>query len=299
MRRLAPWFLLSIFFVGAAVGAVLGIAQGSSKLPATQWVANVLTTTESAGSAHFSYTHVTSSPNPELRGSLSGHGEADFSTDDVRVTEVDRDISFESTGNQALHPVSSTSTVDAIVIDGSVFQADPIPGIAFTERYRKLPFPAPPRSERGLSLGLNASVALDTLRGPNVAASVTEIGPVEVAGVATTEYEVDYAPLHVCVPHQAPQVLTQRPSQVWLDSAGRLVRVRSTSYFSDRLPRGAKVPAAFAGFPRGPMTTVATLTFSEYGTPVRVAAPPKSAVLPIKGTSSSSFAIGQSGTCHT
>ncbi len=75
----------------------------------------------------------------------------------------------------------------------------------------------PPRSQRGLSLALNASVALDILRGPYAVAPPTDLGPAEVDGVATSQYEVEYAPLYACTPHQAPQVLTQRPSRVWLD----------------------------------------------------------------------------------
>jgi hypothetical protein len=298
VRRLAPWFLLSFLLAGAAAGAALGIAHGSSTPSPSQWVAEALAATERAGSAHFSYTHVTSSPNPELRGSLSGHGEVDFSTDDVRVSEVDRDISFTATGNQPLHPVSSTSTTDAIVIGGTVYQAIPIPGPAFAEKYQVLPFLTPPRSQRGFSLALNASVALDTLRGPNAVASVTNLGPAEVDGVAATQYAIEYAPLHICAPHHAPQILSQRPSRVWLDGAGRLVRVRSTLYFNDRLPHGVKLPVAFDGFPHGPTTTVATLTFSAYGASVRVVAPPKSAILPEAGTSTGFAAIG-SDTCHS
>ncbi len=298
MRRLAPWFLLSLVLVGAAAGAALGVAQGSSTPSPSQWVADVLATTEGAGSAHFSYTQVTSSPNPELRASLSGHGEVDFTTDDVRVTEVDRDISFSASGSQPLHPVSSTNITDAIVIGGTVYQANPIPGLAFTGSYRVLPFPALPRSQRGLSLALDASVALDTLRGPNAVASVTNLGPAKVEGVATTQYEIQYAPLHVCAPHQATQVLTQRPSRVWLDDAGQLVRVRGTLYFNGRLRRGVKLPTALDGFPHGPTTTVASLTFSEYGAPVRVTAPPKSALLPEAGTSTG-FAVAGSDTCRS
>ncbi|MGD0749230.1 MAG: hypothetical protein ABSB68_15635 [Acidimicrobiales bacterium] len=296
MRRLAPWFSLSLVVVAAAAGAALGLAQETSTPSAPQWVADVLAVTQRAGSAHFSYTHVTSSPNPELRGTLSGHGVVDFTAGNVRVTEVDHDISFSSTGHQPLHPVPSTSTVDAIVLGGTVYQANPIPGFAVSGKYRVLPFPALPRSQRGLSLALNASVALDVLRGPNAVASVSDLGPAEVDGIATTQYAVEYAPLHVCALHQAPRVVTQRPSRVWLDGDGRLVRVRSTIFFSNRPPRGVKLPAAIDGFPRGPVTTVATLTFSEFGVPVRVTAPPSSALLP-EGGSSTGIALARSNPC--
>ncbi len=298
MRRLVPWLLLSLLVVGAAAGAALGNAQKSSPANPSQWVAGVLAATEKAGSAHFSYTQVTSSPNAELRGSLSGRGVVDFTTGDSHVTEVDHDISFSATGHEPLHPVPSTSTEDAIVVGGTVYQANPIPGFSFTHEYRLLPFPRLPRSQRWLSLALNASVALDMLRGPYAVASVTNLGPAEVDGAATTQYEVKYVPLHVCVPHQAPQVLTQRPSRVWLDDVGRLVRIRSTLYFSDRLPHGVKVPAALDGFPRGPTTTVATLTFSEFGAAVQIAAPPASAVL-TTGKTSFGTLIVRSNTCRS
>jgi hypothetical protein len=297
MRRLAPWLLLSLLVVGTVAAAALGIAQkSSSSSTPSQWVAGVLASTERAGSAHFSYTHVTSSPNPELRGSLSGHGEVDFTTGNVRVSEVDHDITFSASGNQPLHPVSSTSTDDAIVIGETIYQEIPIPGLALTTRYRVFPFPALPRSQRGLSLALSASVALEALRGPYAVASVTDLGPAEIDGVATSQYEVEYAPLHVCKPHQATQVVTQRPSRIWVDGAGRLVRVRSTMYFSELTPRSAKLPLAFSGSPQGPVTTVATLTFSELGAPVRVAAPPASSI--VSGGSTSFGTATSIGACR-
>jgi|GEM_PF-2327908 len=298
MRRLVPWLLLCAVGVGAAVGAALGIARGSSPATPSQWVAGVLAATEQARTAHFSYTHVTLSLNRELRGSLSGHGVVNFITGDVRVTEVNHDISFSATNHQAPHPVVTTSTEDAIVVGGTLYQANPIPRVAITDEYHVLSFPALPRSQRGLSLALNASVALDPLRGPYGVASVTNLGPADVHGVATTQYEIDYAPLDVCAPHQTPQVLTQRPSRVWLDGAGRLVRARSTLFYSDRLPHGVKLPAALEAFPQGPVTTVATLTFSQFGASVRVAAPPASAVLP-QGKASVGIVFARSDACHS
>ena len=279
VRRFTPWFFLLATIVAAAAGAALGVAQRSSALTPSQWVTGALASTDKAGSADFSYSCITSSLNPELRGSISGHGLVDFSDGDVRVTEIDHDISFSATGNEALRPVSSTSTLEAIVVGRTVYQANPIPGIPLAGRYHVLPFPGLPRSQRGLSLALNASVALDTLSGPYAVASVTKLGTAEVDGVATTKYEVGYALLHVCAPHESPQVLSQRPTGVWLDGAGRVVRVRSTFYSNDRRPHGVKIPAAFDDFPQGAVTTVATLTFSEFGAPVHVTAPPASAII--------------------
>jgi hypothetical protein len=298
MRRLVPWVLLSLVALGAAAGAALGIVNRATPETPSQWVAAVLATTERAGTARFSYAHVTSSPNADLRGSLSGSGEVNFAADDVQVTEVDHEISFSSTDNQPVHPVHSSNTVKAIVIGGTVYQANPIPGFRFTAQYHVLPFPKLPRAERGLPLALNAAVALDSLQGPNAVASVRDLGPATVDGAATTQYEVTFAPLRVCVPHQPPAVVTERPSDVWVDGAGRFLQVRSTSYASGRLPRGEKLPAAFGAFPRAPTTTVATLTFSAFGTPVHVVAPPASALAP-RGESSTGFAISLVQGCRS
>jgi hypothetical protein len=295
MRRLVPWVLVSLIAVGAGAGAALGIAHDASSETPSQWVAALLATTEKAGTARFSYTQITSSPNVNLRGSLSGNGTANLVTGDARVTEVDHEVSFSSTNGQPMRPVHSTTTVRAIVIGGTVYQEIPIPGISLTNKYHVLAFPKLPHSQRGLPLALNASVALDTLRGPSAVASVRERGPETLDGAAATQYEVMYAPLHICSPNRPSEVVHQRPSDVWVNNAGRLVQVRSTSYFSDRLPRGVKVPAVFAGFPRGPMTTVSTLTFSEFGNPVHLIAPPADAIVPHGESSGGSvFSVGES-----
>jgi hypothetical protein len=298
MRRLVPWVLVSLIAVGAAGGAVFGIAHRSSSETPSQWVAALLATTKKAGTANFSFTQITSSPNVNLRGSLSGNGTANLLTGDARVTEVDHEVGFSSTNGEPMHPVHSTTTQKAIVIGGTIYQANPIPGLGFTNQYHVLALPKLPRAQRGLSLALNASVALDTLQGPSAVASVRTLGPETVDGAATTRYEVTYAPLRICSPHQPPDVVHQRPSDVWVDSAGRLVQVRSTSFFNDRPPRGVKVPAVLAGFPRGPMTTVSTLTFSDFGNPVHLVAPPASAIAP-HGQSSGGSAFSVGGTCRS
>ena len=113
---------------------------------------------------------------PTSAGRSSGNGTANLLTGDAQVTEVDHEINFSSTNGQPLHPVHSTNTLKAIVIGGTVYQANPIPGIGFTSDYHVLTFPKLPRAQRGLSLALNASVALDTLRGPNAVASVRTVG---------------------------------------------------------------------------------------------------------------------------
>ena len=293
-----PWVLLSLLALGTAAGAALGIAahRTSPESPA-QWVAGVLATTEHEGSARFTYTQITSSPNPELRGTLSGSGVVNFAKGDARATEVDHDITFSSTNNQPLRPVHSTNIEKAIVVGGTTYEANPILGLPFTARYSVLPFPKLPPSQQGLGLALNASVALDDLHGPNAVAAVRALGPAEVHGVATTQYEVTYAPFHACAPHQAPVAVRHLPTRLWVDDTGRLVQVRGMSYFSGQLPKNEKIPAAFKDIPHGPTTSVATLTFSAIGQPVHVVAPPASAIASGEHSVATLFAVGKS--CHS
>jgi len=295
VRRFVPWLLIALVAVGGTAGAALGIAahRSSPESPA-QWVAAVLATTEGAGTARFSFTQITSSPNPDLRGSVAGSGSVNFARGDARVAEIDHEITFTSTNKNPLHPVHQTNTQRAIVIGGTIYQANPIPGFAFSGKYRVIPFPKLPRSQQGLSLALNAAVALDGLHGPNTVASVRALGPAEVDGTATTRYEVRYAPLRVCAPHQAPVVLRQLPTHVWVDDSGRLVQVRGTSSFSGQLPKNVKLPAATEGVPLGPTTTVATLRFSAFGSPVHVVAPPASAIAASGQSVATMFAVGKS-----
>jgi hypothetical protein len=177
MRRLVPWVLVALVAFGAAAGAALGIAHDTNAQTPSQWVAAALATTEHAGTARFSYTQVTSSPNAELRGSVSGSGQVNFATADTQAAEIDHEISLSSTNNQPPRPVPSSATVKAIVIGGTLYQANPIPGFRFSDQYHVLAFPKPPRAQGGLSLALNAAVALDSLQGPNAVASVRNLGP--------------------------------------------------------------------------------------------------------------------------
>jgi len=298
VRRLVPWLLLSMVLVGAGVGALLGTASQPPLTQApSQWVADGLAATKGAGTAHFAYSSVSTSPNPDLRGDASGYGVVDFTTGDLWVTEIEHTVSLTSTDGGPTHPETSTDTIHAIVIGRTVYQANPIPGFPATDRYHVMHPPESLTSHSVLSLALDASSALDSLAGSFPVASVIGLGPAQINGAAATEYEVSFAPLRVCVLHQPPQTVTSRPSQVWLDDAGRIVRVRSTSFFDDRVPHGVKLPAGIKAddVAQGAVTTVDTLTFSRFGARVHITAPPADAILP---GNSVSYMILKSDACH-
>jgi hypothetical protein len=290
--------LVGLLGLGVVAGAAIGAAgspppgppaQSSGPAPAA-WVAHLLATTAEAGTAHFAYTHVTTSPVPDLRGSLSGSGAVDFGRGNVEVTEVDHQIELEANGQAPSRAVPVTSTTEQIGIGSTVYRRFPV-GRPGNPSWMKLPFPRQADSQLGLSTALNAAVALDALVGPDPVVGVRDEGPSMVDGVAATKYVVTTAPPSTCSSTRAtaPKV-AQRPSTVWVDGQGRLLQVRSSEYdrgFPAAVVR--RIPA-LAGFPTGPTVTTATLTFSAFGAPVQIAAPPPSALVQ-SGSSTGSAVI--------
>ena len=144
-------------------------------------------------------------------------------------------------GHQPLHPVHSTNTEKAIVIGGTVYQANPIPGFRFTV----LPRAAVPEAAPGAAWvlpGAQRGVALDSLQGPMpwhpCATSVRprrRRGHHAVRGHVCTLPRLRAAPA-ACGGDPASEPRLGRRRR-------RLLQVRSTSYFSGRPPRGAKLPA--------------------------------------------------------
>jgi hypothetical protein len=304
VRRAFPWALLGLVGLAAAAAAALGAtgAPGAPGVTPSQWVANVLTTTAQAGTAHLSYSHITTSPNPGLRATVSGSGVVDFSEGDVRVTEVDHQVEFEGV---AAGPSRATPTViagEAIAIGTVVYQRlSPLGlGPRFSSvdvPFTKVSVPRQPRTELGLSFALDAAAGLADLNGIEPVVGVRDLGRATVDGQATTRYLVQTAPPRLCPPvRKTAVVTTEGPSVIWVDSRGRLVRVLSSSHFSGRLPAAARRWPGFSQLPIGPSTTTDTLNFSAFGAPVHVTAPlPGAMALEQRSsTGSASFVVGHS-----
>ncbi len=291
MRRLLPWALLGLLTVGAAAGAALGVSAHTPTTTAAtpaQWVSNVFATTAKAGTARFTYTHVTTSPTPDLRGTLSGSGAVDFTSGDVRVIEVDHQIEFEGGPIGPLRPHPSTTTQEDIDIGSVTYQSEFITSDRAAP-FLRFSFHRDPHAELGLSMALNAESALGDLDGLDPVVAVRDLGPATVGGVATTKYLVSYGLPDLCpsARRTKPEV-TELPSLVWVDGHGRLVQARSTDEDTGLPPPPKTSP--FAEFPTGPSTSTDTLHFTDFGESVDIAAPPPSALAPV-GSGGSSFGI--------
>jgi hypothetical protein len=279
VRRFLPWVLLGLLgagvVVGAAVGALgapAGSSSATSSAGAQAWVARVIATTAGSRTAHFDYSHVTTSVNPLLHDTLTGSGLVDFTSGDVEVTEVDRQPSITSNTGGNLQPVVERSTGEVIGIGRTTYQAVAQQGTP-TPVWIQLAAPRDPAAELGLQAALNASVALDVLGVSQKIVSVKSLGPANVGGVATTRYSVTAAP--VCVtPLTGPAYRTREPTTMWVDGAGRLVQVTSVVRDNGRLIAAVlKDVPALAHATADTSTTTNTLHFSGFGQPVHIAAP--------------------------
>ena len=251
-----------------------------------------------AGSTRFSYTQITASLNPELLGALSGSGVVDF----AKATPGSPRSTMTSRSARR-HPTAPSGALD----EHREGDCDRRHHLRSRARFRGSLSPADTACSRsrschdrneGLGLALNASVALDGLPGPNAVAAVHALGPAEVDDVATTQYEVTYAPFHVCTPHQAPVVM-QPPSEPCLGRRRRASRPGARHVVLQwSLAEEREAPRCLhRTCPDGPTTSVATLTFSAIGKPVHVVAPPASAIATGGHSLATLFAVGKS--CHS
>lgn len=111
MRRSAPWALLLLIALGVGLGAALGAAgsPGTAGPSGEQWVARVLAATKAAGTAHLDDTQVSTSPDPDLRGSSAGTGAIDFATGSFQIT-ADHEMEWSSDSGGPIHRHTETTS---------------------------------------------------------------------------------------------------------------------------------------------------------------------------------------------
>jgi hypothetical protein len=276
VRRLLPFILLATLGAGTALGAVLGTVNGRAQASPAQWVVNVLAATAQAGSAQFSFSRISTSPNPALVSHLNGSGLIDFTLGDVRTTQVDHDVQFSSSGPQGSPSRATpfTNHTESLGIGTTVYEV--FGGIAGPARWNRLGIHRNPNSNLGLMWAGDADEALGPLGTDQRIIGVQSLGSATVDGTPTTRYLVTSAPVCAAprVAH-ASSISEPRRTMLWLDRGGRLVQVRTTE--SDHIRLSS---SNFPGEPglakrmSGQVATTATLHFSAFGHPVHVSAPP-------------------------
>ncbi|HWF17326.1 MAG TPA: hypothetical protein VG244_14160 [Acidimicrobiales bacterium] len=272
MRRFLPWALLGLLGVGVAAGAAVGQAQSPGVTPA-QWVDDVLDATVAAGTAHLQFSSVTTSPNPSQRAADAGTGVVDFANGNFRVTELYRQAQLESTNGGATRLGEEIFGQETIAIGQTVYRHLTSPP-SFTGWMRSH-FPRQEHQAFGLDAATGAEDAVSGLANLTPVAAVRSLGSGVVNGASATKYQITDEPLYVCGAH-GRTLLVHRfaPTIVWVDRQGRLLRSRAVQSNQGETVQGEpNAPGGSHTFTIGPSTTVATLTFSDLGAPVRITAP--------------------------
>jgi hypothetical protein len=83
----------------------------------------VLAATKAAGTAHLDDTQVSTSPNPDLRGSSAGTGAVDFATGSFQITDVDHEMEWSSDSGGPIHPHAETTSEGEIAIGPTLYPA--------------------------------------------------------------------------------------------------------------------------------------------------------------------------------
>jgi hypothetical protein len=258
MRRFVPWILLGLLTVSAAAGVALGVADQASQTPA-QWASHALATTARAGTARFTDSVTVFGSHARAETEDRGYGLVDFTSGDVSSTDKGR------------NPTSTTRTISV----GATWYVEVSSGLR--SHWAKVSLPHKPLGTLGLGATPGGLIALSGLSGYERVVGVRQVGPPDVGGTVT-EYVVTTAPPPVCPEqHQDSSGLSfkQLPTTVWLDQAGRIVRVRSQ--FQESFgPLPAGTDPAISNVIKGGETIhfVATLHFSDFGLPVTISAPP-------------------------
>ncbi len=276
MRRPLPWLLVGLVTVSGAIGAALGITghAGSPGPAAAQWVADVVSATKAAGTARVQYTEVTTSANPDLRGSTAGSGVIDFSAQTVHVTEVEDQPEWSVGAGGVIHPMHTKLREGTIGIGTTLYQSFAPVGVGYAAEtgWSKQ---SVPRDEGDLGLAsASGGAALLALTGPLTVLTVRDLGRASVDGEATTRYLVRSEARLSCPRRAGEPAPPIQSTTLWIGGGMRLVQARQAEFDSGKIPAALlRLSPEFAVRPKGSTTMTFTVRFSAFGAPVHIVPP--------------------------
>jgi hypothetical protein len=252
--------LVGLVAVAGLVGALVGVAGHPSAASAEPRLSAIVATLRAAGTARFTYSSVTSSPNPLLRSISVGRGAVDFRTDSMTTVERDKETQISQGDTGPSRPTTQTLVNDQIFIGRSFYTQFGIVSSHFPDRWTKGTFP---KASFGL-LGVFDEVdPVGDLEGDLTThgTKVELLGPERLGGAAVNRYRV-VVPACAATPHTTGPRDVVGPIDLWLDGEGRLVQIRDAMHVTN--PAGAF---------RGSSTITSTIRLSDFGAPVTVSAP--------------------------
>jgi hypothetical protein len=248
----------------------------SPGVSASVWVNDLLSTTAAAGTAHLRFSSVTTSPDPSQHSAFVGQGVIDFTNGNNRITQLNHQVGSESTNGGPVRQVEDTFTEESIAIGQTLYRNDDVvlAGHSLPAAWIKSNLPRDIHKAFGLDAGSGAEDAVAGLAGIESVASLQTLGPGTVDGVSSTRYLITNQPVELCAHGQTVSLPLIAPTTVWVDGRGRLLQTRvATHAAAGQLPAGLRKLLGGTSPPTVPSATVTTLTFSDFGAPVHIAAP--------------------------
>ena len=298
MRRALPWVTVGLLMVGVGAGVGLGVAgQTPAPVPptATTQIAGIVSATRQAGTARFSYSDSSTSPNRLLRQSDRGSGEIDFGNDTMSTVERDRSTGFTGTSTATTKAVAQDVVMNEVWIgrtEYTRFRPETSLGLD-TPWLKGATWPKDSFGPLGAlgQIGPLGELALDeSVPGFRV----EDAGAGRVHGTEATRYRVVVPQCGASAP-QDGITESMAPLELWVESGDRLVQARLST--TEDITKDAHLGdlAAGQGLLTGRVSTVSTIDLGDFGAPAAIAAPQ---VVNAHASQSFGFVTLKSGHCR-
>ncbi|MGH8995602.1 MAG: hypothetical protein ACRDYB_06180 [Acidimicrobiales bacterium] len=246
MRRLFPSLLVGALLVGTGLVAWLGASMAPSDSTEGSLLTQVALATVRAGSARFTVTSVSRSPNTLQDDRSIGIGVVQFSADSARMVRIDH--GHEILSGSGTVPLVDTTYLE--VVHGRPYlyleaNAVGLHSALWISLPRSFDLKDPLRSLASVA-GVSGLFSLSP-------ASVKAVGSAQVGGVETQRYSIRLAPRCGVAANELPI------TSIWVDPLGRLVQLRQVVSLAS--PRQLRT------------TTVTTLRLHDFGAPVTIKPP--------------------------
>ena len=261
-----PWLLVVLVSAGAGLGVGFGLA--SQSLSAQAQISQILRKTESAGTARFTTSSVTTVQGTRVRTRIVASGEIDFKADAISLT-----LHFPSADPHATPPVTMLKIVDI-----GNFQYEYVPTLStsgpigsstkapITYSWQKEPLRT--GKDHGSSI---VNSPMDLLQVPGTIQTLRDDGTGFVGGKKTTEYQIGPSTCRESA-SGLTQIHSTAASTLWVDNRDRLIQDDVTQTVVIHAPKGFR-----SGLPKS--IEKASIHLFDFGKPVEITAPARATVM--------------------
>ena len=222
-----PWLLVGI--LAACTGLGMGISLVDQPVPAQTRIAQILNSTEKAGTARFSITSTTNIDTQTLRSGYRSSGQINFRTGAMSVTI--HYLSAGLHGNAAGTPVAPDLK---FIVTGRffyVYEQKLLSSVGVNSSRSTVSYfwsksaLSPHSRERSDILTTFGPLALLQLVASTEAPQIDDLGPGTVGGEKATKYQIGALSCHSTT-DQVSEQISSTPVSLWVDGTGDLCRVK-------------------------------------------------------------------------